>query len=733
MSTDNPRPQLSRDDLARLQWLLGSLLALLSATTVFFLEVNAWLLVFGITVLAVTGLLRPTWPARVPRWVHRLAFPVMFATLALDLYLTREPLAALIRLDLILILYRLMGYRSRREDLQLIVLGLFLLIVGGVLSVSIAFAAQIVAFAACALLFLFVLTLADAPGGAPPPGEVPAWARARWGDVFHRLRAASDWRIAALFTGLFAGMIVISGLLFMAIPRFEIENSLFLDRLISRKSRSGFSDTIKFGEVTAITQDNSLAVTVDNIDDPGRLPFTPYWRMVVLEDYTGGGFAMSPGGRSTLLGRRPRTRDVPDVAPTETGVSATIFLEAGVSRFLPLLGPYQQLDFETPQSFGTDDRKSIVALQRDPSRMLPYRVTQMVAATTLPDPGFAAALANNPRGRWPAMTLNLAAPDDLDRLQRIVEQLLAGDRNIPVAEFADRATRWLEERHSYSLESTLPAGAGDPLVRWIDSTTPGHCEFFAGALVLLARSAGYPARVVTGFKGGTWNGYSQSFMIRNSNAHAWCELFDASTAQWVRVDPTPGAEAANRIGDEAGEAGRERRIFDTGWLARWESLRVFWYRRIVNFDQESQVELTAAARRLLQSSAERLRTWIDARAEQLHRWISRPWGLDRFARWAGWIGGAVILAWVWRRFGRGRWLRWRSVHVPRRSDPVRREAGRWLSRWHATGATELDPAVQEALERLRYGHQTTWPDPAATFRAAKRALRARGRSRPRSG
>jgi hypothetical protein len=143
MSTVSLRPQLNRDDLARLQWLLGTTVAVLSASTVFFLDVQAWWLVAAIGAAAVAGVCWPAWPARVPTWVHRLAFPIILGTFAFDLFFGREPLPALIRLDLLLILYRLISHRSRREDLQLLVLGLFLIVVAGVLSVSIAFAGQI--------------------------------------------------------------------------------------------------------------------------------------------------------------------------------------------------------------------------------------------------------------------------------------------------------------------------------------------------------------------------------------------------------------------------------------------------------------------------------------------------------------------------------------------------------------------------------------------------------------
>ncbi len=97
-------------------------------------------------------------------------------------------------------------------------------------------------------------------------------------------------------------------LLFLAIPRFDVQSSLFIDRLISRTTKSGFSENIRFGDVTSIIEDNSLAFAVD-VTDPSVIPVSPYWRMVVLDEYTGEGFKLSQQYRRQLNGYSvPRTR-----------------------------------------------------------------------------------------------------------------------------------------------------------------------------------------------------------------------------------------------------------------------------------------------------------------------------------------------------------------------------------------------------------------------------------------
>jgi hypothetical protein len=69
-------------------------------------------------------------------------------------------------------------------------------------------------------------------------------------------------------------------------------------------------------------------------------------------------------------------------------------------------------------------------------------------------------------------------------------------------------------------------------------TTPrGVLRAFSSAFVFLMRAAGVPARVVTGYQGGDMNPVDGKFTVRQSDAHAWSEVFIAGRG-WIRVDPT---------------------------------------------------------------------------------------------------------------------------------------------------------------------------------------------------
>ncbi|HEY5226958.1 MAG TPA: DUF3488 domain-containing protein, partial [Opitutaceae bacterium] len=102
--------RLSLDELHLLRWLLGGALMLLSIATVFYMDIGSeWMAVLAATGV-IAALARPALPARVPNWVHRLAFPAILAFFAADLWRSGQILPAIVRLDLLLLLYRGLSY-----------------------------------------------------------------------------------------------------------------------------------------------------------------------------------------------------------------------------------------------------------------------------------------------------------------------------------------------------------------------------------------------------------------------------------------------------------------------------------------------------------------------------------------------------------------------------------------------------------------------------------------------
>ncbi len=747
MSTAARRPRLELDELRRLKWLLGGALALVSLWTVFFLDVEALALTGLAGTVIVAVLLWPQLPGRVPALVSRLAVPAIIAGVAFDFYSTPETLPVLIRLAILLVLYRAVSYRRKREDLQLIVLTLFLIVVAGVLTVSLGFAFLLLLFTACALGFLFVITLADMaePDGAVEPGERPGWTRLAWAPFLRRLAAVADWRLLALAGALFVAVVGVSALLFLVIPRFEIATGFFLDRYITRKSRTGFTETVRFGDVSELVRDDSIAMRVD-LTDAASLREMPFWRLVVLDEYTPEGFKLSPGLKAELMRDQSVRQYLRGRAtfggPDAVGGQWTIYVEPGVSRFLPLPGYFSMLRLRDRLVVQASPQFRLVALRTEPMTMTALQLDGVVLQPTIIDGRFRRQLADVRRAggdateRLPSELrrynplLSLrgpAGPENEAALARMLREIDGGEP-LPPLEFAARATKWLRDRHAYTLSARVPRGDKDDIVKWLESAEPGFCEYFAAGLAVLCRAAGHPARVIAGFRGGALNAYESYLMVRNTDAHAWCEVFDGEET-WARMDPTPGGGASSQTG--AQEAIQQ--ATDASWSARWDSLRVIWYRRIVNFDSRQQVEMVEAVKSFTTGSGQALRDWLGVHARRLKAWLLAPWDLRRFGSLAAGAVLAVALGVLLVRGGRLVWWRWQAWRQSGQFDPVRLEAGKRLVRLRASLARltaaerrEMVLRAMAELERLRYGHRATWPEPAGVFQRARQALRAAG-------
>ncbi|MDI1336076.1 MAG: DUF3488 and transglutaminase-like domain-containing protein [Lacunisphaera sp.] len=745
MSTGTRQPQLSLDELRRLKWLLGGAMALVSLWTVFFLDVEALSLVAiaGSAILA--ALVWPQLPSRVPPIIWRLAVPAIIAIFAADLYTSPDTLPALIRLGILLVLYRTVSYRRKREDLQLIVLGLFLIVVAGVLTVSLGFAFLLLGFTAGALGFLFVITLIDMTERTAialtyqEMSQCPPWARGSSRRLFVRLRQVADWRLMGFAGGLFVLVIGFSALLFMVIPRFEVATGFFLDKYITRKSRTGFTDSVRFGDVSELIRDESVAMRVDLTDSRG-LRESPYWRLVALDEYTPDGFRVSAGLKGELLHnqfvtQRSRAAGAGRILNPVGGVW-TFYIEPGVSRFLPLPGSYGVLRLREFMPLQTSATARLAAFRTESMTMTAYQLEDVELTPLVKDNGFVARLKHareNPEpksradGYVPDPLLTLRGPQGAANdavLARVVREITGG-AELPAGEFARRATAWLQERHAYALSVKLPAGEGkDDIVRWLDSNQPGFCEYFAAGLTVLARAAGHPARVVAGFHGGVLNGFENYFMVKNSDAHAWAEIFDGKSA-WQRVDPTPGALTATSTNAER----TLNQVQDSSWTARFDSLRVIWYRRIVSFDSRTQVQIIESVKTFTLDSGSSLRVRFEEFTKRLKEWFLRPWDARRVVRFAALAAAVAAAGWALVRLGHWGWWRWQGWRRPQEFDPVRRTAGHWLTRLRKPAEDRLQSAADREvvpdLQRLRYGRRETWPEPRGVFKRARKARRAR--------
>jgi hypothetical protein len=166
----------------------------------------------------------------------------------------------------------------------------------------------------------------------------------------------------------------------------------------------------------------------------------------------------------------------------------------------------------------------------------------------------------------------------------------------------ERALRMFREQEFYYTLEPPKLGA-DSVDGFLFETKRGFCEHYASSFTVLMRAAGVPARVVVGYLGGELNEVGGYYVVRQSDAHAWSEVWLPGRG-WLRVDPT-GAVAPSRVegGLEAALPAAEvpgflrRRglsAFDYARLrldVTWDYVNVAWDRWVLGFSPERQLEL----------------------------------------------------------------------------------------------------------------------------------------------
>ena len=146
----------------------------------------------------------------------------------------------------------------------------------------------------------------------------------------------------------------------------------------------------------------------------------------------------------------------------------------------------------------------------------------------------------------------------------------------------------------------------NPVDEFLFETKRGYCEHYASSFTVLMRLAGIPARVVTGYQGGEMNPIDNFMTIRQSDAHAWSEVFLGKKG-WVRVDPTAAIPPANiENTDDAIRLNSNRKkpahLFKSNWLSKqmkqmrfaWDAVNNRWNQWVLGYNNKRQKAFFAA-------------------------------------------------------------------------------------------------------------------------------------------
>ncbi|MEM8867267.1 MAG: DUF3488 and transglutaminase-like domain-containing protein [Verrucomicrobiota bacterium] len=727
--------RLTLEELHEIKWLMGGAITLLALWSLASLEDQSGLFLLIAIFLVIAPLWKPRLIKRVSSRVWFYLGPVMLVGVGFDFFLNLPNfIPPLVRLIICLLVYRSWAPRRQREDLQVVLLSLFCLVISGVLTLSLLFAVQILLFAPLAMAILLVVCLLDR--GDEHADFVASWDNFSWRRLFKRVWRVANFEVLGYGVAFFTFVVCVSTLLFVLTPRFNLERAIpFLQNTTT--ARSGFSESVGLNDVTEIQQDDRVALRIDG-PSKSLIASFPYWRMLILDEYKNGVFNFSTSNKvnANSLDEISSFRS-PSKGVANEGNVWTFYMEGGISTYLPIAGRFDEIQFTKKQNFKHYVLPLVYGLEEVSASVFAFQITDLSWDATFRAPElearqfeeFAAQPIELTGAEYPLSTLEVTVSDgEREVLRGVLAEIEFSSEITDTKSFSKELTEYLRANFGYSLDPQ-GIGEGDPVVSWIESKKTGHCQLFAGAFVLLAREAGFPARMVIGYAGGTWNPLEDYFVVRNTNAHAWAEIYDAASKAWIRVDPTPGNGPSDL--DDPSFALQGGFQIETGFAAWTDSLRIQWYRRVVNFDQDDQIEMAATLGEVTKQMFHDFKARMNAAMDGVRAWLASPFTGFNLQAGAGIVTLLLLAYGSWRLRYRILGVVFRIFRRPAVLDPVRRQSSRLLQRLRRRTASTVPGVrweneykhVSQDLEALRFGPPVNLTDANPVFAQARRVLR----------
>ncbi len=436
-----------------------------------------------------------------------------------------------------MIALKLMEMKSPRDTMVLIFLSYFLVITGFLYSQSIPMA-----------FYLFVVVL------------VTTTTMIGYQDVNGGLGVRPRLRLAG---SLLVQAVPLMLVLFVLFPRVPPLWGLPKD---AHAGMTGLSDSMSPGSISQLIGSEAIAFRV-RFDGPPPHPNTRYWRGPVLWDYDGRSWST----------RTPLDGAAAQVEPLGEALRYTLTLEPHNQRWL------FALDLPATLPPGSRAGGDMQILAQSPVQ---HRLRYSLASHT--DYRFGVTLAENERQRA------LRLPADANPRSLELAARWRGTHENPRAIVDAALGMFRNQDFIYTLSPPL---LGQQAVdEFLFGTRRGFCEHYAGAFVFLMRAAGIPARVVTGYQGGEMNPLGDYLIVRQSDAHAWAEVWLAGQG-WVRIDPT-AAVSPDRVESGIAAALPEAELplaltqLDIAWLQRmrmsWDLVNNNWNQWVLGYGQERQ-------------------------------------------------------------------------------------------------------------------------------------------------
>ena len=380
----------------------------------------------------------------------------------------------------------------------------------------------------------------------------------------HRAKPARFGQVLRTSGVLLAQSVPVMLILFVLFPR--IEGPLWGLPRIQNSGRTGLSDSMAPGTLARLSLSDAIAFRVKfegSNPDTKRL----YWRGPVLWDYDGRTWT---AGQQIILS----SLRYENLGPT---LSYEVTLEPHDQRWMFVV--------DLPSAL---PNKS--ALTRDYQVVSYAPIRQRLRYTAESNPQYRIGTDALPSELQRALAL---PPEAAPRTRGMVRQWL--EDGLSPMDIVQRAlSMYRDQPFIYTLEP--PPLERDPVDQFLFETRRGFCEHFASSFAVMMRAAGVPTRVVTGYLGGEINPVDDYLIVRQSEAHAWDEVWTRESG-WVRVDPTAvvsplriegGLATALPETDSQPLMRRTQLKFLLELRDRWDAVTNAWNQWILGYTQERQ-------------------------------------------------------------------------------------------------------------------------------------------------
>ncbi len=331
-------------------------------------------------------------------------------------------------------------------------------------------------------------------------------------------------------------------------------------------ARSGLSDTMSPGSIENLFMDDSTAFRVE-FSGPAPSQSDLYWRGPVFWRYDGKTWSSSFYGRNILASSLPEE--------TDASWRYQVQLEPNERNWL------FALDYPTA---APDD----VRISLDYQLLRRQAVTQLTQYRMVSNPQF----IDNPELLNTLRATALELPEDMNPRTR---QLVREWRALYPTDTAliRRALEWFnQEPFHYALNA--PLLGYHAIDSFLFDTRTGYCEHYASAFTVMMRMAGIPARIVTGYQGGWYNAEADYYIVRQSDAHAWSEVWLTGSG-WTRVDPTAAVSPMRVERGSLDAIDQPRHMLDFNWIRSLrnslDAMEKRWNTWVIEYNYQRQTQL----------------------------------------------------------------------------------------------------------------------------------------------